>query len=57
VGLGDEVDVSPEEGVIIIRPVKPVRKRHNLEALLSRIPKNYRAAELDWGGPRGKEEW
>ena len=57
VSVGDEVDISAEEGVIIIRPVKPARKRHNLEELLARIPKNYRAAEQDWDGPRGKEAW
>ncbi len=57
VDIGDEVNVSAEEGVILIRPVKPARKRHNLEDLLKRIPKNHRAAEADWGKPRGKEEW
>ncbi len=57
VSVGDEVDISAEEGVITIRPLKPARKRHNLDDLLSRIPKNYRSAELDWDGPRGKEAW
>ena len=57
VNVCDEVDISAEEGVILIRPVKPPRKRHNLEGLLKRIPKNYRASETDWGKPRGKEEW
>ena len=55
--VGDEVDVSAEEGVITIRPVKPMRKRHDLEELLSRIPKDYKTAETDWDGPRGKEAW
>ncbi len=57
VQVGDEVDISTEDGAIIIRPLKPSRKRHNLEDLLSRIPKNYRPAEVDWDGSRGKEAW
>jgi len=57
VGVNDEVDVSTEDGVIVITPVKRVRRSRNLQELLSRIPKNYRAEEVDWGEPQGKESW
>lgn len=55
--VGDEVDVLAGDGVILVKPVKKVRGRHNLEELLARIPKNYRAAEEDWGKAQGKEAW
>jgi antitoxin MazE len=55
--VGDEVDVSLEDGVIVIRPVKKVRGRHRLEELVARIPEDYRAEEVDWGEPIGKEAW
>ena len=57
ISVGDEVDVSTRDGVIIVQPTKRIRGRRKLEDLLARIPKNYRAKEQDWGGPRGKEAW
>jgi antitoxin MazE len=57
VAVGDEVDVSAKGGIIVIKPVKRVRGRHKLNDLLSRIPRDYRAEEVDWGEPRGREAW
>jgi len=57
ISVGDEVDVTAREGIIIVRPTKQIRGRRKLEDLLARIPKNYRAEEQDWGEPRGKEAW
>ena len=57
VEVGDEVDVAADDGAILIRPVRRVRGRHRLQDLLARIPKDYRAGEIGWGGPRGKEHW
>jgi antitoxin MazE len=56
-GVGDEVDISVKDGVIIVTPAKTVRGKHNLKDLVSRIPKNYQTGELDWGEPVGKEVW
>ena len=55
--VGDEVDVSVEEGRIIVEPVSKVRNRYNLKDLLSRLPKDYQQEEIDWGPPTGKEVW
>ncbi len=52
--VGDEVDVSVKEGVII---VTPLRKNHSLEHLVAEIPEDYRAGEVDWGEPAGREAW
>ena len=55
--IGDEVDVTARHGVIVISPVRRVRGKESLQKLVLRIPKNYEAAEIDWGKPAGKEVW
>jgi len=55
--VGDEVDISVQEGVMIVKPKKRVRGRYSLEDLVSRIPKDYETNEVDWGEPVGKEVW
>ena len=57
VAVGDKVHVSAGDGGIIITPVKRLRGRRNLQELLSRIPDDYRAGEVDWGKRHGKETW
>ena len=57
ISVGDDVDVSVREGVIVIAPVRRVRGKLNLQELVSRIPRDYRAEEVDWGEPVGKEAW
>ncbi len=56
-GIGDEVDISVKDGIMIVAPTKRVRGRHKLKDLVARIPKNYQAGEVDWGQPVGKEAW
>jgi len=55
--VGDEVDVSVKNGVMIVKPAKRIRGRHNLKDLVTRIPQNYETGEVDWGEPVGKEIW
>lgn len=57
IGLGDEVKVSVRGGRIVVEPLTKVRGRYKLKDLLARIPKGYRAEEIDWGTPVGKESW
>ncbi|MBW2054441.1 MAG: AbrB/MazE/SpoVT family DNA-binding domain-containing protein [Deltaproteobacteria bacterium] len=56
-GVGDEVDISVKDGIMIVTPAKRIRGRHNLKDLVARIPKNYKADEVNWGEPVGKEAW
>ncbi len=56
ISVGDPVDVSTRDGVIVVAPVRRVRGKQSLHELVSRIPKNYRPKELDWGRPIGREE-
>jgi antitoxin MazE len=57
IAVGDFVDVATRDGVIFISPVRRVRGKYSLQKLLSRIPKNYKAREVDWGKPIGREVW
>lgn len=55
--IGDKVEIYSQEGKIIIEPVKQIRGKISLKSLINKIPKNYKAQEVDWGKPLGKEEW
>ncbi len=55
--LGDDVDITVQDGLIVIAPSRRVRGRQSLEELVSRIPKDYKAEEIDWGKPVGREAW
>ena len=55
--IGDEVDISVKDGIMIVTPAKRIRGRHKLKDLVARIPENYETSEVDWGEPVGKETW
>ncbi|RIK86190.1 MAG: transcriptional regulator/antitoxin, MazE [Planctomycetota bacterium] len=57
IDVGDEVDVSVRGGRIVIQPISKVRGRYKLRDLLSRIPADSAAQEIDWGPPTGNEVW
>ncbi len=57
IAVGDSVDVAARDGVIVIAPVKRMRGKRSLQELVSRIPRNYKTGEIDWGKPRGREVW
>ncbi|MBI4699658.1 MAG: transcriptional regulator/antitoxin, MazE [Deltaproteobacteria bacterium] len=56
-GVGEAVEVVARDGAIVLLPVRRVRGRVRLASLVARIPPDYRAREVDWGGPRGRETW
>ena len=57
ISIGDEVDVAVHEGVLVVAPVRKVRGKYSLKQLISQIPKDYHAEEVNWGKPVGKEAW
>ncbi len=57
IAVGDEVDVTTQDGMIVIKPMRRVRGKINLKDLLSRIPKGYKSEEIEWGKPEGREVW
>jgi len=57
ISVGDDVDVSVRDGLIVVAPARRVRGKKSLKELVSRIPKGYKTEETDWGQPLGKEVW
>ncbi len=57
ISVGDDVDVTVRDGLIVVAPARRVRGKRNLKELVSRIPKNYKPEEIHWGQPVGKEVW
>ncbi len=57
IAVGDHVDVAVRDGVIVIAHAKGMHGKRSLKELVSRIPRNYRAEEIDWGKPVGREAW
>ena len=54
IAVGDDVQIIIDDGQIT---VKKTRSKYDLAELVARIPKRYRAKEVDFGPPVGKEEW
>ncbi len=57
ISVGDDVDVTTRDGLIVIAPTRRIRGKQSLKELVSRIPRNYKAEEMDWGDPAGGEVW
>ncbi len=55
--IGDEVDISVKDGIVILKPANRIRGRYNLKDLVARIPQDYESGEVDWGEQVGKEIW
>ena len=55
--VGDEVQVTIQNGRIIIETATRTHRRTDLKALLAQTPEDYQPEEIDWGKPVGKEEW
>jgi antitoxin MazE len=51
---GDTVDISLDNGAIVIRPSRP---RYALDELVGRITSRNRHSQTDWGTPVGHEVW
>ncbi len=55
--VGDDVDVTVQDGVVLVTPARRVRGRVTLEGLLGDLPADHKATEVDWGPPVGGEVW
>lgn len=53
--VGDAVEITVVDEQIVVRKATPPPP--SLAELLSSVPEDYQAEELDWGGPVGREEW
>ncbi len=55
--VGDDVQVTIQNGRIIVETVAQARRRTDLQALLAKMPEDYQPEEIDWNKPVSKEEW
>ena len=54
VEAGSSVDISVEEGSLLIRPL---RRRHSLRDLLKKVTSRNLHGEVGTGAPIGREAW
>lgn len=57
IAVGDEVDVTVQDGRIVVAPSRRIRGKYRLEDLLAQMPEGYEPAEEAWGAPVGREDW
>lgn len=55
IAVGDEVEIIVNDHEILVKKVSA--PKFDLAELVSRIPKGYKAKEVDFGRPVGKEVW
>ncbi len=54
---GTTLEVSVEEGRVILTPKKPRTSKYTLEEMLAGITDDNMHEAVDWGAPVGKEIW
>lgn len=57
IAIDDEVEVTVQDGEIVVRPINKRRGQFDLKKLVAQMPAEYRPAEKNWGAPAGKEVW
>jgi len=55
--IGDEVEVTVQEGRIVVTPSDRIRGKYRLEDLVARIPEEQEPVEEEWSAPVGREVW
>jgi len=54
--IGDKVKIFIENHKIVVEPIKPIRKKIDINDLVKHIPQNYQASEV-FDNKMGSEEW
>ncbi len=55
--VGDEVQITVQNGKIIVAPTQKIRGKYTIEDLVAQMPDGLEVQEIDWGEPVGKEAW
>jgi antitoxin component of MazEF toxin-antitoxin module len=53
--IGGDVEITIGQRQVVVKGKR--RSRCTLAELVRRIPRGYKAKEVDWGRPIGREEW
>ncbi len=54
--VGSSLHVEYKDGKVILEPIE-IPKKYNIHELVKDITPEYKAEEINWGKPEGKEEW
>ena len=54
--IGDKMKIFIENNKIVLEPIKPSRVQYDINDLVKKIPKNYKAYE-EFDNKNGSEEW
>ena len=57
ISLGEELELFSFKNQMIIKPVRKLRGKYDLQDLVSQIPNDYQVKEEDWGISIGQEVW
>jgi antitoxin MazE len=57
ISVGDDLEIITSKDKLIIKPIRKIRGKYNLQDLVARIPSDYQVQEEDWGTPVGHEVW
>ncbi|MBI2438720.1 MAG: AbrB/MazE/SpoVT family DNA-binding domain-containing protein [Lentisphaerae bacterium] len=57
ISVGDEVNLTVRDGVILVAPAKRMRGGCDLKRLVAQIPRDYKPEVVNWGKPVGREVW
>jgi len=55
--VGEDLELFSSKNQLIIKPIRKVRGKYNLQDLVSQIPNDYQVKEEDWGIAIGQEVW
>ena len=55
--VGDELEIISTKDQLVIKPVRKIRGKYQLQDLVSQIPQDYKPQEEDWGSAVGLEAW
>ena len=55
--IGEEVDISVNNGKIVVAPTHRIRGKYDIKDLANAMPQKYEVKEEDWGAPAGREAW
>lgn len=57
ISVGDEVEIVVSEHQILVKKASISKPKYDINELVSRMPKGYKAKEVSFGPAVGKEEW
>ncbi|AFY74177.1 hypothetical protein Syn7502_02165 [Synechococcus sp. PCC 7502] len=55
--VGDELGIITPKDQLVIKPIRKIHGKYDLQDLIALIPSCYQVQEENWGVPLGREVW